>query len=107
MQEHPETADVACSLNDDAFRRRREMARRLLGPHLVGTEKLASGIRLSFSETLGLRAQIERFVSLERQCCGFLTFTIGPPSPELTLTIEGPPEARETLALFVAAAEGR
>ena len=103
MAEHTNAAEIACSLTDEEFRERRAMARESLLPHLVETKKLESGLKLTFPETDTLRSSVETFVSLERQCCGFLTFTITPPDKGLTLTIEGPPEAQATLEMLAAA----
>lgn len=79
------------------------MARATLLPHLVEVKKLEAGLQLTFSESETLRADVEVFVDLERQCCEFLTFTITPPDQGLTVSIEGPPEARATLDMFAAA----
>lgn len=106
MAEHSNAAEIACSLTDEEFRERRAMAREFLLPHIVGTEKLESGLRVTFPETDTLRSNVETFVRLERQCCEFLTFTITPPDQGLTVTIEGPPEARATIDMFAAAIAG-
>lgn len=100
MPEHTNAAEVACSLTDEEFRARRGIVRESLLPYIVETEKLESGLKLTFLETDMLRSHVETFVSLERQCCGFLTFTMTPPDEGLTLTIEGPPEAQATLGMF-------
>ena len=44
-------------------------------------------------------------MNLERQCCGFLTFDLTTSDQSLILTIEGPPQARETLAMFAKIAD--
>ena len=103
MSEPTNSSEFACSLTDDKFRERRAMARKFLVPHIIETEKLASGLRLTFLNTDALRSRVDTFVSLERQCCGFLAFAVTPPDEGLSLTIEGPPEALPTLEMFAAA----
>ncbi len=103
MSEPFDSSEFACSLTDDEFRERRAEARKFLAPHIIKTEKLASGLRLTFPDTDALRSRVDTFVSLERQCCGFLAFAVTPPDEGLSLTIEGPPEAHTTLEMFAAA----
>ena len=103
MKQRTAADAFACSLNDDEFRQRRRLIREELLPHVTRIEKPAGGLRVTFPETSDLRAAVETFVGLERQCCGFLSFTIAPPGEGLILTIEGPPEARGTLDMFAAA----
>lgn len=101
MEEIP-SPDIACSLNDEEFRRRRALARETLLPHLIGTERLTGGLALTFPDTAALRSRVETFVGLERQCCGFLTFTVSQSAERLVLTIEGPPDAQSTLDMLAA-----
>ncbi len=103
MSEPTNSSEFACSLTGDEFRKRRAMARKFLVPHIIKTEKLASGLRLTFPDTDALRSRVDNFVSLERQCCGFLAFAVTPPGEGLSLTIEGPSEALPTLEMFAAA----
>lgn len=95
--------EIACSLTDEEFRARRSMAREALLPHLVEARKLELGLKLTFPEIDTIRSNVETFVSLERECCSFLTFTVSPPEEGLIVTIEGPPEADATIELFAAA----
>lgn len=91
---------IACSLNDEQLRERRAMARDALVPHIVSTEREDSGLRLVFPDTEVLRSRVDAFVRLEQACCGFLTFTISPPSEGLRLLIVAPPGAESTLDLL-------
>ena len=54
---------------------------------------IADGLRLEFNSAEGLRSLVEEFIVLEQECCSFLTFTLSTPSQDLSLMIEGPPEA--------------
>ena len=101
MQKQTHAGEIACSLNDEEFRQRRAMLRKSLLPQVLEATKIASGLRLCFAETKSIRASVEAFVTLERECCGFLTFTITPPGKGLKLTVEGPPEAQATLERMI------
>ena len=98
--------DVACSLNSAEFRKRRRLMRAALRPHLLRSKHTASGLTLTFPDNEPLRAQLETFVSLERQCCGFLTFTISSDQEAVILSVEGPPEAEATIGMFAGIIEG-
>ena len=106
MTEQTEIPEIACSLTDDEKRERRILARKTLVPHIVGTNKLESGLKLIFSDSAEVRSDVESFATLERQCCGFLTFSITPPGDGLTLTIEGPPDASEIIESFIEQIQG-
>ena len=106
MAEHTDATEIACSLTDEELQQRRALARKSLLPHLIEAKRLESGLRLAFPETDVLRSGVETFVSLERQCCGSLTFTIAPPGQGLIITIEGPPEAQATLEMIAASVPG-
>lgn len=97
MLEQLRAADIACALSDQAFRERRAMVRQTLLPHRTDSERTATGLELTFADTAALRAELQTFIALERQCCGFLTFVLSPPGNRLVLSIVGPPEAQETL----------
>jgi hypothetical protein len=99
---HPAT--LACSLNDTDFRERRALMRKTLLPSVTSSKRTANGLHLSFANTEELCGDLETFVHLERQCCGFLTFTVTPQPASadapLTLLIEGPSEASATIEMF-------
>jgi hypothetical protein len=107
MEENIPAPNIACSLSDEAFRKRRATVRKAMLPHMVNGERMETGLRLTFADTAELRSSVENFIHLERQCCGFLTFTLAPPTDGLILTIEGPPEAQATLDMFSDAAIGQ
>ncbi len=102
MAENSEAAEIACSLSDQELQERRAAVRKSLLPHIVDVTKLESGLRVTFPPTRELRATVEKFISLERQCCGFLNFRLSLPEQGLVLTIDGPPEAEKTLDMFAA-----
>lgn len=104
--ESEQATDVACSLNGAEFRQRRRLVREALHPHLLRSKRTASRLTLIFPDNEPLRAQLETFVSLERQCCGFLTFTISSEQEAVMLSIEGPPEAEATIEMLAGIIEG-
>ena len=93
---------VACSLGSDELRARRARIVETLLPHVLGTEALDSGLLVRFADGDAARAQVEAFASLERQCCGFLSFSVTAADDGLRLAIEGPAEAQATLESFAA-----
>ena len=100
MSEQNTEPAMVCSLSSRDLRTRREMLRATLVPHIVSVETISTGLRVSFPATPAVREKVETLVGLERQCCGFLSFEVTPGDKSLALTIEGPPEAKDTLNLF-------
>lgn len=98
MSQPSRTTELACSLNEEDHRDRRKFVRESLMPKILATEKSAACLRLIFEDTDSLRSDVELFVELESQCCGFLNFAITSSSHGLVLTIEGPPEANSILS---------
>ncbi len=97
---------VACSLGSDDLRARRALVVESLLPHVLGTKSLDSGLLVRFAAGDAVRAQVEVFAGLERQCCGFLSFSVTPADDGLSLAIEGPAEAQATLESFAALMAG-
>ena len=98
-----DSIELACSLTDTELRERRAMMRKALLPHVVDCRLRGLELAMVFSNVEALRSEVEQFVDLERQCCGFLTFTISPPGEKLTLNIEGPEGSQSTLEVFAEA----
>lgn len=103
MNEHVAAPDVACTLNDEEFKERRALVRKTILAHVSGRQRRPTGIKLDFVDAPNVRAHVENFVALERQCCGFLTFTMSPPEEGLTLFIEAPDAGQDTLDRLAAA----
>ena len=106
MKKLDEGAALACSLNDADFRERRALARKTLLPKIVSSKRIGNGVTLTFTRTDRLLIELDTFVDLERQCCGFLNFAIAPdvtaPDKLIELSIMGPPEAAKTIEMFFA-----
>lgn len=100
-------APIACSLNDADFRERRAFAREKLIPKIRSSRRIENGVEFHFDPEDKLGANLNAFVQLERQCCGFLTFTTLPEGEDsatpIGLRIEGPPEATATIETFAQA----
>ena len=99
MNDLDRSEPVACSLGDEALRERRALFRKLLLSQVTNVERTDSGLRLTFAEGETVRENIETFVDLERQCCGFLSFTVLA-DRGVSLTIDGPPEAQPTVDMI-------
>lgn len=89
---------IACTLDDQERRDRRKLVRKTIVPRMLKGELTDSGLRASFPNEA--RESVDEFVSLERDCCSFLTFSFQASDQDFTLTIEAPVEAKETLLMF-------
>ena len=103
MSESSKTVELACSLTDQEYRDRRKFVRESLIPKIQRFQTIDSGLQLVFENTEILRSDVELFVELESQCCGFLAFDIAEKNEGLVLKINGPAEAKDVLAKFSAA----
>ena len=100
MEESTQTTQIACSLNGEEFRDRRSLVRSTLLPHLISIERLESGLKLSFPDRPPLRSDVETFVDLERQCCGFLSFAVTRIDAHLVVIIEGSADSQRMIDKF-------
>ena len=98
----------ACSLTAPELRERRALARASLVPHVITAVRSQEVLTVTFAASNAMRAQIESFVSLERQCCGFLDFDVSEQAGDrwLLLTVTGPAEAEDVMALMEAVLVG-
>jgi len=99
-------AAVACSLSDADFRERRTFARKALIARIASSKRIENGIEIQFDRDEQLSRDLMTFVDLERQCCGFLTFTILTAQPGALPTgvrIQGGAESQATIEMFVQA----
>jgi len=104
MNSQDQEAVLACTLNDQDFKTRRALARKILLPHIIATDRGPDGLVLTFKDGPTRRADVENFIALERQCCAFLNFEIADRSP-IEVTISGPAEAAATIDIFARVAE--
>ncbi len=96
--------EPSCSLSDNGRADRRALMRKSLLPHVANCELDGRTLSMAFANRAGLRSDLEAFVDLERQCCGFLSFSVSSQENRLMLTIEGPAGSESTLHLFADAA---
>ena len=96
------TTGLSCSLNDESYQARRLFVRKALLPKIIQKKKMSSGLLLTFKNSEAVLSDLQLFVKLESQCCGFLDFSTTILNNEVELSIEGPPEARDVLATFSA-----
>ena len=61
---------------------------------------IANGLRIEFEASNDLRTLIEEFITLEKSCCDFLTFSLSEPSEDLMLLIEGGPNPAHVIDIF-------
>lgn len=85
------------------------MFRERLLPKAVSALRTEEGLRLVFANDAGTRDDLDAFIDLERQCCGFLAFALSDGTEQglSVLTISGPPAARSVLDLIAEAITGQ
>jgi hypothetical protein len=90
---------IACALTDVEMRERRRTLLDLVQSAIIDTSDLPSGYLYRFDANDELRERLDRLVTLEGQCCPFLTFRLYD-SGEGTICLEiaGPPEAKSIIA---------
>ena len=97
---------VACSLSgQDQTERLRELAS--LASRVLGAEPTGGGGSLvRFRPDGDTQSQLARIVAAERECCPFLDLSLTEDRSNLTLSIEGPEDARPVIAEIVATLTG-
>lgn len=93
--------DIACTLTENNQQHRKSILRTEVLKHLVSTQEMERGIKLTFNESAALRTSLEALVELESQCCGFLSFDISSSKDGLSLSVGGPPDAKEFIQTFL------
>ena len=101
-----ESDAIYCTLTAEEQRNRRSKARATIAPQITSVTRLPDGLRLEFGLHKGLREVVQEFVVLEQDCCSFLTFTLSPETEDLSLLIQGPPDAAHIIDRFRRTAEG-
>lgn len=98
-----ESNALSCSLTDAEMTTRRILARKALLSHVTDYRLNELELLVEFANAEEIRSAVERFIELEQQCCGFLSFALSPPGGRLTVRIEGPEGSQPILRLFVEA----
>src|SRR5258707_4996521 len=89
------TKDLACSLGPAEFRQRLIYIRDLTSRVLRSRERDGLQLRLAYDATA--EAEVRELVGMERQCCGFLDFTMDRKDGRLLVTITAPAEAMDSV----------
>jgi hypothetical protein len=99
MATDAERSPVACTLSGAELAERVQTLRRDLWPRVRAVGEAEGRLLLRFPREPGMIERLGEFVAFESRCCAFLGYRVGVEagSDEVTLEIEGPPEARETL----------
>jgi hypothetical protein len=90
---------IACSLSESEFQERRNGLIRRAGEAVLEVKELAEGYAYRFPPDQRWFIELANLVSLERQCCPFLKFSIqlGPGEGPIWLEISGPPGTKDFL----------
>lgn len=94
---------IVCSLTPEAIKAGRAGLLPGLAERAMTRKTTDDGYQLTFAHSSGTLREIMEVIDSERQCCRWLSFTLTVPASEgpVTLTLSGPPGAREFLeALF-------
>jgi hypothetical protein len=90
---------IACALTNVEMRERRRTLLDSIQSAIIDTTDLPSGYLYRFDANDELRERLDRLLTLERQCCPFLTFHLNDSGEEtICLEIAGPPEAKSIIA---------
>ena len=94
---------IACALSADAINAGRAGLLPGLAARSDGIDELADGVRLQFAPADGILADIAAVIDAERRCCRFLQFDlrVGQDGGPITLSMTGPPGAREFVLQLV------
>lgn len=97
-----------CTLSNDQLTVRLAEIRRDIVPHVQQAHRLPDGVALELNNTPGLRAKIERVITLERECCAGLQFGLSDTTQTggLGLEIRGVDPDAESLKQLFSGIEG-
>ena len=94
---------VACSLNPEALKARREGLLARLVQRASERRELPDGLQLRFTADSRTLGDIAAVVDAERLCCRFLRFTIEvhPDEGPITVDLTGPPGTRQFIGAML------
>ncbi len=79
----------------------------LLTRALISRTRISGGVQIGLRTLPGVRAELQRLVAAERECCSFLTMSIAATDHELIgLTITAPDLAVPILEQLLAGGDG-
>jgi len=95
-----DSTEVSCTLTSLQQRARHAHVKDTIIPMVCSVTRADGLLRIEFTEPENIRELVEEFVTLERQCCSFLSFSISETDGRLTVVIQGAPESEHMLDLF-------
>jgi hypothetical protein len=101
----PRELPIACSLDATALPVREAELARLGGSLISVTSPNGAPVVLRFKPDPGTRAELDRIVAAEAECCPFLQMTVRE-GEALELTIDGPDDAAPVIAELAATISG-
>ena len=101
----PRELPIACSLDAAALPAREAELARLGGSLISVTSGEGPPVVLRFKPDRGTRAELDRIVAAEAECCPFLRMTVRE-GEALELTIDGPDDAAPVIAELVGTISG-
>jgi hypothetical protein len=93
----PRELPIACSLDAPDLRAREAELVRLGGSLISVTSTNGAPVVLRFKPDRGTRAELDRIVAAEAECCPFLEMSVRE-GETLELTIDGPDDAAPVIA---------
>jgi hypothetical protein len=84
----------ACTLDESARERRLQEIATLASSALLEAERTAQGARILLRDSPGTRAELQRLLAAEVDCCSFLRFGLNVTDGSLALDISGPESAQ-------------
>lgn len=97
LEVHTVDAEIACTLSA-GDRSERVMDWRALAADAHRIEPTDTGWRLYLPDEADVVARAASLAAAERRCCAFLNFTLSLTGDGLVVDVQGPPEARESIA---------
>ena len=96
---------IECSLTESELRERRTTILASMQNHVIDTTSLPDGYRYELKTDADTLPKLAELVSIEHECCRFLTFKIvvEAGSSRVRLEVTGPPEAKQMIADFFGA----
>lgn len=90
---------LSCSLDPIAMAKRAMAWRRVNKARIEWRREDGRSTSL-YAGRPGVADDLQRLVDLERECCGFLTFTLRPEGENVRLDVEAPESSPELLGAF-------
>jgi hypothetical protein len=92
-------APIACNLPPGEFGQRLRALETIVGRDLIGISRSTNGLTLRFAkgDRADLEADLTRWATDEKACCGFLGFAIASEAGVVTMEVAAPAGAEPTL----------